>query len=313
MSTAGDALPLRPLGIGEIFDRAVTLYVRHFGLFTLIMLVVVLPLTIASYFATFGNTAYQQILEQATHPGRTAAPSPVILSNMLQVYNILFLVVVLELLLMPFANVATAAGVAALYRAQRPTWPQCYAAAVHRWPAILGAEFMALIILGAVVIAGSLLFGGTVGVGIFLVRGSTFGIVVFSIVLILLMLVWLMSMALCAFALGFAFNAIAVEGAGVFAAISLGFSRIFGRRELWRAALVVLALFAISLGMYIVLALLAAIAEGIVHNLTLYELVTAPLSLISNTFTALLFAVYYFDVRVRREGLDMQSALERLE
>jgi hypothetical protein len=99
----------------------------------------------------------------------------------------------------------------------------------------------------------------------------------------------------------------------VFAAIGLGFSRIFDRRELGRAALMVLALFAISLGMYIVLALLAALAEGVTHNLTLYELVTAPLSLISSTFTALLFAIYYFDVRVRREGLDMQSALERLE
>jgi len=313
MSIAGDALPLRPLSIGEIFDRAVTLYVRYFGLFTLIMLVVVFPLTILSYFATFGNTAYQQILDQATHPGRTATPSPVILANLVQVYTILFFVVVLQVLLMPFAYVATAAGVAALYRAQRPAWRECYAAAVRRWPAILGAELMTLIVLGAVVIAGSLVFGVTFGVGIFLVRGSTAGIVVFSIVLILLILVWLMSMALCAFALGFAYNAIAVEGAGLFAAMSLGFSRIFDRRELGRAALVVLALFAISLGMYIVLALLAALAEGVTHNLTLYELVTAPLSLITSTFTALLFAVYYFDVRVRREGLDMQSALERLE
>jgi len=122
-----------------------------------------------------------------------------------------------------------------------------------------------------------------------------------------------MSMALCLFALGFAFNALVVEGSAVFAAISLGFARVFNKRELGRAMLVVLALLAISIGLYIVLALLAGLAESVTHNLTLYEIVTAPVSLISGTFTALLFAVYYFDVRVRREGLDMQTALERLE
>jgi len=313
MSTAGDAMPLRPLSIGEIFDRTVTLYVRHFGLFTLIMLVVVLPLTIASYFSTYGSGAYQQVLQQATHPGKTPASSPVLLSSLLQFEGILMLVVLLQLILQPFANTATASAVGELYRAQRPTWRRSYAASLRRWPAILGMDLMTVVIMGAAVFAGAVAFGTILTAGIFIARGSTAAIIVFGIIAVLLGIAWLLSMSLCAFAMGFAFISTVVENAGVFPAISSGFARIFNRSELGRAVLVFLALVAVSMGLYIVLAIVAALAQGITHSLVLYGLVTAPVSVVSSTFTALLFAVYYFDVRVRREGLDMQTQLDRLE
>jgi hypothetical protein len=311
MSIAGDALPLRPLGIGEIFDRTITLYVRHFGLFTLIMLVVVLPLTVASYFSTYGSGAYQQVLQQASHPAST--PSPVMLSRLLQFEGILMLVLLLQLLLLPFANTAAASAVADLYRAKRPTWRQSYAAALRRWPAILGAEFMTVVIMGAAVLAGAFVFGAIFAAGIFVVRGSTFAIIAFGVVMAIFVIAWLLALALTIFAMGFAFISIVVEDAGVFTAISSGFSRIFNRGELGRAVLVFLALIAISIGLYIVLGIAAALAQGLTHSLALYGIVTAPISILSSTFTALLFAVYYFDVRVRREGLDMQTQLDRLE
>ncbi len=311
MSIAGDALPLRPLSIGEIFDRTVTLYVRYFGLFTLIMMVVILPLTIASYFATYGSGTYQQVLQQATHPSST--PSPVVISRLLQFEGILMLVLLLQLLLLPFANTATASAVADLYRSQRPTWRQSYGAALRRWPAILGAELMTIAVIGAAVIAGAFAFGAIFAAGLFLVRGSTFAIIAFGFIAAILVIAWMLALALCAFAMGFAFISIVVENAPVFPAISSGFARIFNRRELGRAVLVFLALIAISVGLYIVLGIVAALAQGVTHSLALYGIVTAPISLVSSTFTALLFAVYYFDVRVRREGLDMQTQLDRLE
>ncbi len=311
MSIAGDALPLRPLSIGEIFDRTVTLYVRYFGLFTLIMVVVILPLSIASYFSTYGSGSYQQVLQQATHPSTT--PSPVRFSRLLQFEGILFMVLLLQLLLLPFANTATAAGVADLYRSHRPTWRQSYAAAFARWPAILGAELMTIVIVGAATLAGAFAFGAIFAAGIFLVRGSTVAIVAFGLLVAIFMIAWLLSLALCIFAMGFAFISIVVEKAGVFPAISTGFARIFNRRELGRAVLVFLALIAISIGLYIVLGIVALLAQGMTHNAILYGILTAPISLVSSTFTALLFAVYYFDVRVRREGLDIQTQLDRLE
>lgn len=311
MSIAGDALPLRPLSIGEIFDRTVTLYVRYFGVFTLIMLVVILPLTVASYFSAYGNGSYEQVLQQATHPSNT--PSPVVLSRLLQFEGILMLALLLQLLLLPFANTATASGVAELYRSERPTWRRSYAAALRRWPAILGAELMTVFILGAAVVAGAFLFGAVFAAGIFLARSSTAAVIVLGILIAVFMIAWMLSLALCVFAMGFAFISIVVEKAGVFQAINSGFARIFNRRELGRAVLVFLALIAISIGLYIVLGIVALLAQGMTHNLILYAIVTAPISLVSSTFTALLFAVYYFDVRVRREGLDIQTQLDRLE
>jgi hypothetical protein len=311
MSSTGVSFPMRPLGIGEIFDRTITLYVRHFGLFTLIMLVVVLPVTIAQYFATAGNSLYQQILQQAGSP--KPAPSPQLLSSIFQFYAVLGGVVLLQLLLVPFANAATTWAVASIYRTQRSTWRESYAAALRRWPSILGAEFMTVVIVGALLIAGALAFGAVFGVGLLALRGSTAGIAVFSVVMVLLLIAWLLWILLSTLAMGFAFNAIVVEELGTFPAIGAGFGRIFSRAELGRAVLVMLGSLAVLVALYIVIALAAATLRSFTHNLTLYEIVTAPISLISATFSALLYAVYYLDVRMRREGLDVQAALDRLE
>ncbi|HEY9180348.1 MAG TPA: hypothetical protein VIO32_06480, partial [Candidatus Baltobacteraceae bacterium] len=52
MNAASDrAALLRPLTMGEIFDRAITLYVRNFVPFSLIVLVVVVPSAVMQYFA----------------------------------------------------------------------------------------------------------------------------------------------------------------------------------------------------------------------------------------------------------------------
>ena len=70
MSASSEAAQLRPLSIGEIFDRAITLYARNFVLFTIVMLVAVLPFGVFEYYADKGNAqTYTQILQAAQHPG----------------------------------------------------------------------------------------------------------------------------------------------------------------------------------------------------------------------------------------------------
>ena len=313
MSTAGVSFPLRPLGIGEIFDRTVTLYVRYFGLFTLIMLVVVLPVTIVQYFATAGNSLYQQILQQAASPKPSPAPSPQLISTVLQFYTILGGVVLLQLLLVPFANSATAWAVASIYRTNAATWRESYAAALRRWPSIIGAEFMTLVIVGAVILIGAFAFGTIFAVGLIAAGRSAAALVVFAGIMIILGIAWMIAAVLATLAMGFAFNAIVVEELAVFPAIGAGFGRIFSRAEFGRALLVVLGSIAVLIVLYIIIAIAAGATQAFGHNLTLYEIVTAPVSLVSATFTALLYAVYYLDVRVRREGLDIEAAFEKLQ
>jgi energy-converting hydrogenase Eha subunit C len=49
------------------------------------------------------------------------------------------------------------------------------------------------------------------------------------------------------------------------------------------------------------------------HQPVLQTLVSAVISIVTTGFIGVLLAVYYFDVRIRREGLDMQSAIDRLQ
>jgi hypothetical protein len=91
-----------------------------------------------------------------------------------------------------------------------------------------------------------------------------------------------------------------------------GFSRIFNRSELLRACAVALAFVAMYVGLIVVQMSIAATFEAM--NLHIVNVaITSVISLVTYSFLGILLAVYYFDVRVRREGLDMQAQIERLE
>lgn len=310
MRMAGEWLPLRPLSIGEIFDRAVTLYVRNFALFTLIALAVILPLTLAQLFGTRGTASeYQQILAQIQHPQR--ATSTVATGAD---FTWLFLIFFLALVLAPFANVAIAAGVALLYRRQQPSWRTCYTLALRRSLPIFGTIFLEFVILGSVVIGGAIAFGAALVASVVAFRFvPAAGVVMIAI----LGMAWLLLVGVCYLAIAFAFDALVIENLSVFDAVGRGFARLFNRRELGRAVLIVLAFIAIYIGIYVLLITVVGLLIAFVHSMTLVSTVNAIasglISLVATCFIDLLIAVYYFDVRIRREGLDMQAALDRLE
>ena len=57
-------MELRPLGFGEIFDRAITLYIRNFLPFAGIVAVVVLPIAVLQYFIdTSSMTQFDQAMK----------------------------------------------------------------------------------------------------------------------------------------------------------------------------------------------------------------------------------------------------------
>ncbi|HKU82092.1 MAG TPA: hypothetical protein VJP76_07970, partial [Candidatus Tumulicola sp.] len=62
-------MELRPLGFGEIFDRAVTLYVRNFPSFFAIVLVLIVPLGVVQYFIDSSqSTQIDAMLNAIRHP-----------------------------------------------------------------------------------------------------------------------------------------------------------------------------------------------------------------------------------------------------
>lgn len=307
MRSAGEPVLLRPLSLGEIFDRALTLYVRNFVPFTLIVAVMVVPIAVLNYFvALHESSSFAQILAQIQHPGKTPAPPDAALEG----WNVVL--ILLAVVLNAFTVVAIAAAVGRLYRNEPPDWRACWSASLRRTGSIALALLCEFGVFAGVIFAGAFALTGVFIAAFLLVRASpALGVVAFVAGIVVAVL-WFIGIVLSYLSFGFAFSALGVENASVGAAMGSGFSRVFNRAELLRAVLVCLALTVIYFGVSIVSVSAAAIFESMnLHLLTV--LVGAVLSLVMTAALGVLLVVYYFDVRVRREGLDMQAEIESLQ
>ncbi len=299
--------PLRPLTIGEIFDRAVTIYVRNFVPFTLIVLTLLAPLAILQYFALPSSaSSLAQIAKQASDPKATVSP----FTN--EQLALLFGVVFLAAIFAPFINNAVAVGVARLYSGDRPNYGQSFAKVFQRWLPLIGTAFVNLLILGG-------LYGFTVFVlmivviiGVTLVQPALPLAIAFFVLagIGLLAVIPLFLMLLIVYA--FSTYATSIEDANVSRAIASGFSRVFGRKELKKSILMALAYIALEIGV-LTIGLTVAVVLQMVLKLDAVQLViTTVMNAVLTAFLAILLAVYYYDVRTRTEGLDLETDLQRL-
>ncbi len=310
MSLFADASPLRPLGLGEIFDRAITVYVRNFLAFSAILLVLLIPLGLMQYMSVAHEPhtgSLAQVLAQIEHPPRpgSKAVKPIAPFSPWAVLSI-----IVSLLLSPFANIAVALGVARVYFGKSVDWRVCYGAALRRWPSILLLTLFEI----ATVVAWGIGFGITVGIagvlGVFAFMAVPFLGVIVLIFAALLALAWMLLLMLAVLAIFFAFNALVIEELKLGEAFSSGFLRIFARREIGKATLVGICLLAIQIGIAAVIMGVELLLLSSVKLAGAAVLFSSLVSLLSTAFIGILIAVYYFDVRVRREGLDMQQSLQ---
>jgi len=132
---------LRPLGFGEIFDRAITLYIRNFIPIAGIVSVVIVPLAVLQYFLDLASMPqWDQIVQILTHPSK-AQSAPPVLPAIFTEPSVAALFCVLLLLVWavwPFALNACTVGVARLYRGRPVDFAACYRASLRPWPAVLG-------------------------------------------------------------------------------------------------------------------------------------------------------------------------------
>ena len=104
---------------------------------------------------------------------------------------------------------------------------------------------------------------------------------------------------------------VVIEERGVFESLSLGFARIFNGAEFWRALLFAVAAGATVFGGSMIFGVLA-IAAAFAHLPGLQAIIEGLARAVITPFAVVLLAVYYFDVRIRREGFDLEASLERL-
>jgi hypothetical protein len=306
-------MELRPLGFGEIFDRAVTLYIRNFIPFAAIVGVFIVPLAILEYIVDLSSQPqFDAMFQIFTHPeSATTAHIPQAFNSPPAVIALVLLLVV-TYAIWPFALNAVAVGVARLYRNRPVEFRACYEAVLHRWPQILGMIGIDLLVfLGWYLIAVVVIVVCAVLIGIFFAAapGVAFGFgVIFGLIGFLVLLP---SLAPLLVALMFSMYAVVIEERPVIESLVLGFSRVFNRAEFWRALLFALAVFAVMLGASAIFSFIALVA-AFAHMPLLEATIDSISRAVITPFAVILLAIYYFDVRIRREAFDLEASLERL-
>lgn len=307
------AVELRPLGFGEIFDRAVTLYIRNFVPFAAIVMVLVIPLAILQYVIDLASQPqFEAMIRILAHPSLARTEHVPTIFDSPDSLAAFAAVLLLSYAIWPFVMNAVAVGVARLYRDRPVEFRACYEVVLRRWPQIvgvMGVEF--LVVLGwyvaAVLVAMAIVFV-VVALGAALpafafVLGLTAFLLVFALMLPLL--------APLVVALTFAMYAAVIEERGVVASLLLGFSRVFNRAEFWRALLFAIAVGAVVVGASTMFSMLGILA-AFIHMPGLQAVIQTLPNAVISPFAVVLLAIYYFDVRIRREAFDLETSLERL-
>ncbi len=303
---ATPSFPLRALSIGEIFDRAVTIYVRYFAVFTAMIFSLLAPFSVLQYLIAPSQGDLAQVFTQA---GKTTTQTQMLSGAQLGEFLVLALVL---MLLSPFVNNAVAVGVADLYSGRTPNFGAAFAAVFRRWAPLLGTALLAGLMIAAIYGGGALVLGIVLGIGIVLVK-PLLPLAIFVFILTgigLLALILALVVLLLVFA--FATYGSTLEQLGAGQAIASAYRRIFAGGELRKATLIALAYIALQFGSLTVSSVVAIVVRLLTKLPVLEIAVSAVASSVLTAFLTILIAVYYYDVRTRAEGLDLEVDLSRL-
>ncbi len=302
---------LRPLTIGEILDRAVTLFVKRFAVLTLILALVAIPLAVLGFAAqpqTLGFVAdIQQIL--ALPPGHADEQRALLstLSAKNRFGATAAALVIASWILSSLSATACMIAVAQAYAGRLPSVRAVYREAVRRWPAQLAASvlFVAFaFVIGIVVSIVTLLLVLALGA----VGGAARPL---SIALAIVAMLAIVAFAiLFYFVVQMTYVSIALEDANPIRGIARSLRRTLSPAVFWRSALVAVVVFAVSLVGFFVITAIGATLAALTHLSALDPVVTVIGGVALNAVVTTFAVLYAIDVRVRREGYDLLLAAQ---
>ncbi|MDQ6779705.1 MAG: hypothetical protein M3Z37_00925 [Candidatus Eremiobacteraeota bacterium] len=311
------ALNLRPLSVGEMLDRAFHLYFKHFALFVSLLAVVLVPLYIAQYFQM--KDLFDVFSTMLTSRSAGGVPTPQQMDKLTQMGGVngwLGGELGVIMLLMPFAYAAVVIAMSRVYLGQPVTFGECYRAAGRRWLAMFMLIVLWTVVFILALIALIVFFALIGSAGALLMQGAAkvssvaavLTIIVFLAVTIVAIAVTLMLYMTVAMS----FVAVVVERTDPMKAFSSGFARIFSRGQTGRSAAVALALFGMQLGITLVGYAAGGLAAYFLHSAALYVIVVSLAGLFFLPFAILTVGVLYYDIRIRREGFDLQMLADQM-
>jgi hypothetical protein len=299
------AMELRPMTLGEIFERAIALYARNFLSFVALVGVTIVPVAIAQYVvAVRQQSQLDAMIDLLAHPERLRTEQiPPIPPQTLAVTaaSVLFGYVMLA-----FAFSAVAAGVARRYGGEAVSFRACYHAVLRRWLSVLGVVAMAVLVLLAAYVASI----AVVAIPVFATAAfassalpflAPFVVMgmLFAVTFVLLLLVVTSSGALCA---------ILVERCSTMSSVALASARALNRRELGRGLFCAFGVGVISLAASTVVDVAALV--GLSRWPAAYVALGASERSVVVPFVATVLTVYYFDVRLRYQSFDLDAESE---
>ena len=314
--STGQAPALRPLGVGELLDRAVTLCVRHFGSFALIYLAFAVPLAICQFYGGGDSARVVGALVDAFRNAGGKPPDPAAINRAIassapeRAYS--YALFFLTLLAGPLPAAALISATSRAYLGERITFAQSYRTALRKWLPLLGVEVL-YAVAGVIVYLLVLVLTILIALALVLLAAAVrwLALVISIAAGIALTIAIALGVTLIVLAAQISFFACVVEDAPFVAAFAAGVSRVFGAGHLRRSLGVGLAYVAIWFGIFLVSAAGQSILLGLLRSNILGTAYSTLLSVGTVGFTTAFMAIYYYDLRVRSEGLDLQLEAQR--
>ncbi len=306
---------LRPLGAGELLDRAVTLYVRRFVPIVTVLAIVVIPLALLQALVAPGNFRVGEDLVQVFQSGGGPSASAAVFERIARDTQLtgpgasVSAVALLLHLLMWNALVAVIAGA---YTGVVLAPGTAYALAARRWipQLVVGLAFLVIAVIALVPLGIAYVAIVAAAVGLAVVKLQVVAIVV-GIVLGLAFLVGaaaVVSWGLMAYEL--ASVAVVTETSNPVTAVGSGLRRALGRGTRWRALVAGFVFVVLSYGAVLPPLAVAGLVSAVTHQPVISAAAGAVATVLVQGLLGAFVVAYAIDVRVRREGLDLALLAE---
>lgn len=303
---------LRPLGVGEILDRAVTLCVRNFPLLALIWGVFAVVSAVLTFLGTADQSkfygALADAIRQQSHGG-TFDWSALARANGGGVpfngWTIAFFAWIV--LLSPLPTAALIAATSFFYLGRRTTFGEVYRIALHRFLNLFMYNLLWLVCVPIVYIV-FVLAGIAIGIALFALAAvlHTVGIVINVILGTILGLAFFAFALVAGLGYSVGFYTCVIERRNFAESFTAGLRRVFARAVLGRSLLLGLVYLAVTLGYLIVSTMGQAVLYGLVRSQALGVAYTTLLEIAAIVFLTTFITIFYYDLRVREEGFDLQ-------
>jgi len=309
--------PLRPLGLGEVLDRAVTLCVKYFVPFATIYLVYAVPLAVITFFATKDfQTMLQSVTDVMQHAGTTGRPASQ--TAIMQAFTRgggfnawTGVLVVMTLLIGPLPTGALIDATASTYLGRLPTFGQSYRVGLARWVPLIGVNVLyfvaGMLLYLAIVIVAGLIF---VALAFLTATAHTLGIAVDVAIGIVAAIFGIALAIVVTLALQVSYFTCVVERSNPIVAFTRGIARVFMGVGLKRSLLIGVAFIAISVAIGIISFAGQAILAGLFRSGIAGSIYETLVRIATAAFTTAFIGIFYFDLRVREEGLDLTLAAQ---